>query len=660
MRRSAPRLPLAIASALVLLLLAALASAGEGPTEFPHQKELKKCPRCSALFDAAPHPTDYRDCPLCQAALAKAQAYLKKNFNPQFFGLILDSFFGGFAFMMDRGENHEKELAVCARNCRNLIVKPTGDGNFANASDVGEDWCSWKKSMAMYFLAEYSLRYGLNPENKAALVAGAEFATKTQQKGGGWFHSAPKEQQYSPDIAIIGCIFYAAFLEMKALGVDPGPILDQTRTYLESVSDGKTIGYSKGWHGGMGGGGADGFINLGLLGSGHADDRWGAGLAAWMKQNYMDAGHGHANGELHYFALGAALHRLGPEHYAKFATCHVHRLIEVQREDGSVPGLSHDNPNETEFFQKLKSDPKAQGNYASTAVFACLLLMEQPGAFSPLPSKPPGSLSNKDAFKNGMDALARQEYAKAYGSFAQVLPPGDAGELIPQAREQLQKIEAIGRQRLQALQSKESELTKGAQDRRVSKERLTAYADMIHAYEAFQKDFAGCTVSREALKCCEPLRKTLSDMRLRLAYGDGSASGPTVKPRNAEALKDWEGKLKTRLQALLAAGRKPRIELRALKSRITLNALDAKDNLDVSVEGGGKMTVTWRQFEPQDLLDLALAIAAGDENPEGHAVAAFFLLNANDSARAQDHLAKAGDFGAAVRAAFTDGGAEGK
>jgi hypothetical protein len=72
------------------------------------------------------------------------------------------------------------------------------------------------------------------------------------------------------------------------------------------------------------------------------------------------------------------------------------------------------------------------------------------------------------------------------------------------------------------------------------------------------------------------------------------------------------------------------------------------------------MTVTWRQFEPQDLLDLALAIAAGDENPEGHAVAAFFLLNANDSARAQDHLAKAGDFGAAVRAAFTDGGAEGK
>jgi hypothetical protein len=135
---------------------------------------------------------------------------------------------------------------------------------------------------------------------------------------------------------------------------------------------------------------------------------------------------------------------------------------------------------------------------------------------------------------------------------------------------------------------------------------------------------------------------------------------PALKPARPEVLKEWEGRLKTRLQALLAAGRKPRIEFRALKSRITLNALDAKDNLKVSLEDGGQMNMTWSQFEPKDILDLALAVAAGDEGPEDHALAAFFLLNANEPERAEDQLAKAGDFGPAVRAAFANGGANGK
>src|SRR5260221_10371394 len=105
----------------------------------------------------------------------------------------------------------------------------------------------------------------------------------------------------------------------------------------------------------MGGGGADGFITLGLLGSGNGDDKWDAGLTNWMKLNYMDAGHGHANGELHYFGVGTALHRLGPDYYARFATCHIHRLIEIQREDGSVPSFNHDG-SEVDYFAKHKAD----------------------------------------------------------------------------------------------------------------------------------------------------------------------------------------------------------------------------------------------------------------------------------------------------------------
>jgi hypothetical protein len=644
---------------LVWLTVSPFSAAAGEAEEWAHQKDIRKCPKCSAAYDATPHPLDYRQCPKCQAALGKALAYLKKNFKPQMFGLILDSFFGGFAFMMDSSESHEKELAVCAKNCRDLI-KPAPDGNFASPTVVGEEWCSWKKSMAMFFLTEYSLRYGLTPENKASLQEGVAFAVKTQQKGGGWFHSGPKETQYSPDIAIIGCIYYAAFLEMKALGLDPGPILDQTRTYLESISDGKTIGYSKGWRGGMGGGGADGFITLGLLASGNADDTWGAGLAGWMKQHYTDAPHGHANGELHYFALGTGLHRLGHEHYAKFATCHVHRLIDIQREDGGIPAMSHDITSETEFLQKQKTDTSLQSSFPATAVFACLLLMERPGAFSPLPSKPVGAMNNKDAFKAGTEALAKNDYAKAFKYFAMVLPRGDAGELVPQAREQMVKIEAAAKQKLEELKPKETALAQRPKDKANVKEDLVAYAGVISAYEKFQKDFEGTATAQEARKLCEPLRKAVADMRMRLAFGGGgaaSAASPASastpgKLKAPDSRKEWDGRLKSRVKAVIAAGTKPRFDFAALKTRMAVKSLGDDDGLKVQLDNGGQLDLKWTQLQPADLRSLALELAASPGSPADHALAAFYLLCGQETAKAEDHLIKAGPEADRVRAAF--------
>ncbi|MCY3022821.1 MAG: hypothetical protein NTW87_27900 [Planctomycetota bacterium] len=646
-----------LAAATLLALGAAPVFCGE-PEEWPHAKDIRKCPKCPATFDAAPHPYDLKQCPKCQAALNKSLAYVKKHFKPTMFGLLLDSFYGGFVFLMDASENHDKELAVCTKNCREMI-KPEPDGNFASGSQIGGDWFSWKKSMAMYFLAEYSLRYGLTPENKAALLEGAKAAAEGQQKGGGWFHSRPKEKQYAPDIAIIGCMFYAAFQEMKALGLDPGPVMEQTRTYLEGVSDGKTIGYGKGWHGGMGGGGADGFITLGLLGSGVTDDKWDAGLAAWMKDNYMDAGHGHANGELHYFGMGAALHRLGPEHYARFATCHIHRLSEIQREDGSIPAMSHDDPNEVEYYQKHKADLTAPGEFPATAVLTCLLLMERPGAFSPLPSKPAGSISNKDALKLGTEALAKGDYAKALKNLALVLPRGDAGELVPQAREQMQKIEAIAREKLQPLQAKDAQLTKSTQDAADSKEVLVAYADMIQQYEKFQRDFEGSAAAQEARKSCEPLQKALSAKRMRMAFTSGgapsaaaAASAAPAKLKSADSAKEWDGRLKERAAAIVAAGKKVRFDFKALSTRITIQSLAGKDSFKAAMENGGQMDVSWSQLQPADLRSLALELAATQDTPLDHALAAFYLLSNKETARAEDHLLKAGKEGAAVNAAF--------
>src|SRR5260221_1617529 len=87
--------------------------------EWPHLKDMKKCPKCGAAFDCTPHPFDYKQCPRCAAALEKAMGYVKKHFKPSMFGLLLDSFYGGFSFMMD-GEPHDKELALCAKNCRDM------------------------------------------------------------------------------------------------------------------------------------------------------------------------------------------------------------------------------------------------------------------------------------------------------------------------------------------------------------------------------------------------------------------------------------------------------------------------------------------------------------------------------------------------------------
>src|SRR6185369_16755250 len=89
----------------VLILLAILAADGtcgsssSGNDEWPHTKDLKNCPRCKAPFDATPHPLDYRQCPKCLAALEKASGYIKKHFKPSMFGLLLDSFYGGFYFL---------------------------------------------------------------------------------------------------------------------------------------------------------------------------------------------------------------------------------------------------------------------------------------------------------------------------------------------------------------------------------------------------------------------------------------------------------------------------------------------------------------------------------------------------------------------------------
>jgi parallel beta-helix repeat protein len=130
---------------------------------------------------------------------------------------------------------------------------------------------------------------------------------------------------------------------------------------------------------------------------------------------------------------------------------------------------------------------------------------------------------------------------------------------------------------------------------------------------------------------------------------------PPAKPAAVscppETLKEWQTRLRERTRAVIGEKKRVRFELTSLKSRITVQAMDEQGAMKVAMEQGGQMDVTWAQLEPRDHFNLALALAATDE-PEDHALAAFYLLLAQQKERGEEHLSKAGDLASAVQKAF--------
>jgi parallel beta-helix repeat protein len=134
------------------------------------------------------------------------------------------------------------------------------------------------------------------------------------------------------------------------------------------------------------------------------------------------------------------------------------------------------------------------------------------------------------------------------------------------------------------------------------------------------------------------------------------AAAAPVKPPplvcKPETVKEWQERLRARTQAATTSGRRPRFELSSLKTLIAIQSVDGKGDMKAALEQGGQMDLAWRQLEAKDHLSLSLALAAGHGDPEDHALAAFFLLLARDTQRAEDQLAEAGEFVEAVRGAF--------
>ena len=273
---------------------------------------------------------------------------------------------------------------------------------------------------------------------------------------------------------MINTMMFGAFMELKTLGINPGPIVERTQKCLETISDGTGIRYGTDNQVGDAAMARASYALLGLQATGRLTHPFYSKFTKGLEQRYknIEAGvHGYA--PFHYFSVAAACHRMGPDMYRKFADEWIDKLTALQTAEGVVP---------------LPDD-----DVASTAVYACILMMQKDRIFFPRSSRGdrPGARSNKEEYKLGTEALAKDDYARAFQHFENVAPDRDSDELVPQAREKLKKIAELSWEHF-----KDAETLEAAGE----------VADAIKAFQAVEKTFAGLPVSIEAKQKIETLK----------------------------------------------------------------------------------------------------------------------------------------------------------
>ncbi|HXX92127.1 MAG TPA: hypothetical protein VEN81_00745, partial [Planctomycetota bacterium] len=239
---------------------------------------------------------------------------------------------------------------------------------------------NWYLSMCMIFLAEHATRYGLTPEVEKALAEGLKMAAKQEEDTGGWCHHLRmwKEDNYNKkgggqDLGMVTTMIYGSFVEMKALGITVGPMMEKAQKNLESLSDGMGVRY--GTDNGVGDAAMAraSWVLMALLGTNQPTHPLYAKYEKGLEQRYKKIEEGvHGFAPLHYFSVAAALHRLGPDWYGRFTAEYLDRLIKTQTPEGIVPLHGEDD-------------------VASTAVFAAIVMMQKPGAFRPPTRKKPAA-----------------------------------------------------------------------------------------------------------------------------------------------------------------------------------------------------------------------------------------------------------------------------
>jgi hypothetical protein len=465
---------------------------------------------------------------------------------------------------------------------------------------------------------------------------------------------------------------------MRVLGLQTGPALEEAREYVNKVCDGKSVAYGLHGRGGFSLAAAS-YILIGLTSTGQSDDPRVKGIGNHLKQNFRDIRKAHACGYLHHFAVAAALHRTGLENYAPFAEYYLHQyIIPNMRDDGTLANFPNDN---SEDPAKAYAALKEGSDYVCTAVAVAMILLERPNAFSPMRIKKPGSMSNKDAFKLANDALAKSDLAKAYKYFSEVLPLGDADELVPQAQEQLKKIEEPLKQAVQAARDFDAQGIEKAKSQLDAKEYMNAvltYDGIVKNYEELVKKYAGLPQVEDAKGRIAELRKVITPLRIKAVYAgqQGSATASTASAAqnstgsaapetkstdagaaaaNGNATGDAEkvaaavSQLKARVADVLRAGGRPRCTSKLFGVRMALLSLNDRGEMRVELEKGGQVDLKWAQLQPADLTTLAIDLSQSQRTPPDHALAAFYLFRLGDREKAAEYLLKAGTEAAQLR-----------
>jgi len=494
-------------------------------------------PRVKTVPPRRPMPKDphvWHKCETCKNAVAKAMFYVKKRVHDKkatWYGGFLGGWSTGAAMLIEGRSERELNGWVVPRAIKTYLPKSRTDF---------QGYHNWFQAMSGLTLTEYSLRYGLHNEVRGALAGVHQTAVEFVEDTGGWNHSPRRgEDRYASDISSIGCFYYSTFLEMEAMGMNAEPGLTLARGYLESVSDGNTIGYgTPSRHGGPGSSGKDGLILLGLYASGRGDDPFAQSLGAWLAN---PANHtpqrGHAYGMMQFLGASIGLHRMGPEYYDPFVKKWLHALISVQRPDGSMPHFPNDSKEDVAGVVKaLKAaEVKPDEEWEHTGALAAMILMTEPYSFSGLPTKPRRSTPNAEAFEIAEKAYEAREYAKARLHYAMVLPPGDGLENLHTARRKLRDIDEASRREQDALCRRETVLLEKFADDKGSTAAVTAYKQLIADYSDFITAYQSFAAEKLASKRLPALKAHLK----RLEASEQSPEQATEKPVAEKPMRTW-------------------------------------------------------------------------------------------------------------------------
>jgi hypothetical protein len=151
-------------------------------------------------------------------------------------------------------------------------------------------------------------------------------------------------------------------------------------------------------------------------------------------------------------------------------------------------------------------------------------------------------------------------------------------------------------------------------------------------------------------KEAEAARKAKADADAQ-KRADAEAAQQVLTLADTSALDVWEPKLKSRLRKAIAESGKARFPYGANHALCDVVAIDDQDQLTIAVPDVGKVSLAWSGLEYADLAALAVALSKGDE-PSSNAIAAFYLLLANDRPKAERYLGLSGDYQQMVRSAF--------